>query len=71
MNDIFNNTIAESNCIPVENVLFLRREIKPGATLKAIIPLLTVIEIQNGLNLQRISEMRICEAILSESVNWN
>jgi hypothetical protein len=71
MNDIFNNTIAESNCIPVENVLFLRREIKPGANLKAIIPLLTVIEIQNGLNLKRISEMNRASEILSESVNWN
>ena len=71
MNDIFNNTIAESNCIPVENVLFLRREVKPGSTIKSVIPLLTIIEIQNGLNLQRISEMRICENILSNSINSN
>ena len=71
MNDIYNNTIAESNCIPVENVLFLRREIKPKATLKAIVPFLTIIELQSGLNLQRISEMRICENILSNSINNN
>jgi hypothetical protein len=67
-----NNRIGKIDMLEcVENVLFVRREIKPGANLKAIIPLLTVIEIQNGLNIKRISEMNRASEILSESVNWN
>jgi len=55
----------------VEPVLFVRREIEPGASIKAIIPLLTVIEIQNGLNIKRISDLNKAYEILSESLNWN
>jgi hypothetical protein len=55
----------------VEPVLFVRREIEPGASIKAIIPLLTVIEIQSGLNIKRVHDLNKANEILSESVNFN
>jgi hypothetical protein len=71
MTELTKSEIAKSDCIVVENVLFLRREIEPGATVKSIVPLLTIIEIQQGLDIKRVRQMERAQNYLSEAINWN